>query len=231
MISAYGNVGLSLGLPFANFSFSGALTPLSKLIVCAVMLRGRHRGLPVAIDRAVMLPKEFKKAMGMRDEGDGTSRAAASNAGPNDLEDSDDEDDDGIENESSSFSAVEANGARTGVGAGFRHDGKGADTKSLRRSILEGANMNNDRRGDDRVSFSDTVSDRDFVVPRSHPQEENMKDVGYFYEANRDGRERDHSLAESRREANGDSDGREDLDGYDTSARTSTTAHTNERTE
>lgn len=26
------------------------------------MLRGRHRGLPVAIDRAVMLPFEFKKA-------------------------------------------------------------------------------------------------------------------------------------------------------------------------
>ena len=24
------------------------------------MLRGRHRGLPVALDRAVMLPQEFK---------------------------------------------------------------------------------------------------------------------------------------------------------------------------
>lgn len=44
----------------ANFSFSGALQPLSKLIICAVMLRGRHRGLPVAIDRAVMLPSEFQ---------------------------------------------------------------------------------------------------------------------------------------------------------------------------
>lgn len=32
---------------------------LSKLVVCAVMIRGRHRGLPVAIDRAVMLPNEF----------------------------------------------------------------------------------------------------------------------------------------------------------------------------
>ena len=45
----------------ANFSFSGAFTPTSKLIVCLVMLRGRHRGLPNAIDRAVMLPNEFKK--------------------------------------------------------------------------------------------------------------------------------------------------------------------------
>lgn len=29
--------------------------------MCVVMIRGRHRGLPVAIDRAVMLPKEFRK--------------------------------------------------------------------------------------------------------------------------------------------------------------------------
>lgn len=27
-----------------------------------VMIRGRHRGLPVAIDRAIMLPSEFEKA-------------------------------------------------------------------------------------------------------------------------------------------------------------------------
>lgn len=77
LVSAYGTVGLSLGVPYvridlqisrctltwlfqANYSFSGALSPLSKLIVCVVMLRGRHRGLPVAIDRAVMLPFEFR---------------------------------------------------------------------------------------------------------------------------------------------------------------------------
>ncbi|KAG9009870.1 low affinity potassium transporter [Tulasnella sp. JGI-2019a] len=55
LVSAYGTIGLSLGLPDQNYSFSGALTPLSKFIVCLVMLRGRHRGLPVAIDRAVLL--------------------------------------------------------------------------------------------------------------------------------------------------------------------------------
>ncbi|KAI0090704.1 cation transport protein-domain-containing protein [Irpex rosettiformis] len=60
LVSAYGSVGLSLGVPYANYSFSGALKPLSKLIVCLVMLRGRHRGLPVAIDRAVILPFEFR---------------------------------------------------------------------------------------------------------------------------------------------------------------------------
>ncbi|KAL5504732.1 hypothetical protein ACEPAH_7395 [Sanghuangporus vaninii] len=62
IISAYSGVGMSMGVPYANFSFSGAFTPLSKLIMVLVMLRGRHRGLPVAIDRAVMLPFEFKKA-------------------------------------------------------------------------------------------------------------------------------------------------------------------------
>ena len=27
------------------------------------MIRGRHRGLPVALDRAVMLPREFRQHM------------------------------------------------------------------------------------------------------------------------------------------------------------------------
>ncbi|KZT28729.1 TrkH-domain-containing protein [Neolentinus lepideus HHB14362 ss-1] len=60
LVSAYGTVGLSLGIPTANYSFAGALRTLSKLILCAVMLRGRHRGLPVALDRAVLLPSEFR---------------------------------------------------------------------------------------------------------------------------------------------------------------------------
>jgi hypothetical protein len=38
---------------------SGGFRKLSKLVLILVMLRGRHRGLPVAIDRAVMLPKDF----------------------------------------------------------------------------------------------------------------------------------------------------------------------------
>ena len=44
-----------------NYSLSGEFHVLSKLIVCAVMLRGRHRGLPDALDRAVLLPREFSK--------------------------------------------------------------------------------------------------------------------------------------------------------------------------
>ncbi|KAL1963902.1 hypothetical protein VTN77DRAFT_7708 [Rasamsonia byssochlamydoides] len=58
VVSAYGCVGISVGLPNQNYSFCGAWHTISKLILVAVMLRGRHRGLPVAIDKAVMLPDE-----------------------------------------------------------------------------------------------------------------------------------------------------------------------------
>ncbi|KAG8907172.1 low affinity potassium transporter [Tulasnella sp. 403] len=61
IVSAYATVGLSLGIPNQNYSFSGALRPLSKLILCLVMLRGRHRDLPQAIDRAILLPHEFSR--------------------------------------------------------------------------------------------------------------------------------------------------------------------------
>lgn len=56
VVSAYGTVGISTGLPDQNYSFSGAWNVGSKLVLCLVMLRGRHRGLPVALDRAVRLP-------------------------------------------------------------------------------------------------------------------------------------------------------------------------------
>ncbi|KAE8540063.1 hypothetical protein D1P53_004001 [Cryptococcus gattii VGV] len=62
LVSAYATVGLSLGVPYDNYSFCGGFRKLSKLVVIIVMLRGRHRGLPVAIDRAVMLPKDFTAA-------------------------------------------------------------------------------------------------------------------------------------------------------------------------
>ncbi|KAJ9612985.1 hypothetical protein H2200_002926 [Cladophialophora chaetospira] len=58
VISAYGCVGISVGIPSNNYSFSGSWHLASKLVLCAVMLRGRHRGLPVSIDRAVLLPDE-----------------------------------------------------------------------------------------------------------------------------------------------------------------------------
>lgn len=57
-VSGYGCVGVSVGVPYDSFSFAGSWHTLSKLVLCAVMLRGRHRGLPVAIDKAVLLPSE-----------------------------------------------------------------------------------------------------------------------------------------------------------------------------
>ena len=62
VVSGYGCVGISIGLPNAAYSFCGGWHKFSKLILCAVMIRGRHRGLPVAIDRAVLLPGEYLAA-------------------------------------------------------------------------------------------------------------------------------------------------------------------------
>lgn len=58
IVSAYGTVGISVGLPDASYSFAGGWHTASKIVLCLVMLRGRHRGLPVALDRAVRLPGE-----------------------------------------------------------------------------------------------------------------------------------------------------------------------------
>ncbi|KKK21325.1 hypothetical protein ARAM_004090 [Aspergillus rambellii] len=58
VITAYGCVGISTGYPGTSVSFCGVWHSLSKLILAAVALRGRHRGLPVVIDKAIMLPNE-----------------------------------------------------------------------------------------------------------------------------------------------------------------------------
>lgn len=56
--SAYGTVGLSTGVPYDQYSLSGAFQTGSKVVMLGVMLRGRHRGLPLAIDRSILLPGE-----------------------------------------------------------------------------------------------------------------------------------------------------------------------------
>ena len=75
IVSAYGCVGISVGIPWNAYSFCGTWQTLSKLILCAVMLRGRHRGLPVAIDKAVQLPGERH---GQAEEDDGRIRLSRS---------------------------------------------------------------------------------------------------------------------------------------------------------
>ncbi|KAG8160329.1 hypothetical protein KVR01_009865 [Diaporthe batatas] len=56
IVSGYTNIGLSMGLPDHSFSFSGGWYTGSKLVMIVMMIRGRHRGLPVALDHAVKLP-------------------------------------------------------------------------------------------------------------------------------------------------------------------------------
>ncbi|KAF2483378.1 cation transport protein-domain-containing protein [Neohortaea acidophila] len=60
IVSAYGTVGLSLGYPTDDTSFSAQFHIISKLVIMAMMLRGRHRGLPYALDRAILLPSDQK---------------------------------------------------------------------------------------------------------------------------------------------------------------------------
>lgn len=58
IVSAYGTVGLSLGYPGTDPSLSGQFTVISKLVIIATLIRGRHRGLPYTIDRAILLPSD-----------------------------------------------------------------------------------------------------------------------------------------------------------------------------
>ncbi|KAL4782795.1 cation transport protein-domain-containing protein [Aspergillus varians] len=58
VVSAYGTVGLSLGYPGVNYSFVGEFRVISTLVIIAMQIRGRHRGLPYTLDRAILLPSE-----------------------------------------------------------------------------------------------------------------------------------------------------------------------------
>ncbi|KEY71269.1 hypothetical protein S7711_02375 [Stachybotrys chartarum IBT 7711] len=69
VVSAYGNVGLSLGHPSVMTSLCGQFGVFGKLVICAMMIRGRHRGLPNAIDRAIMLPDEANDRPEMNQDG------------------------------------------------------------------------------------------------------------------------------------------------------------------
>lgn len=72
IVSAYGTVGLSQGYPGSNTSFSGQFRTLSKLIIIAMQIRGRHRGLPYGLDRAIQLPSE---SLHQKENEDATLRA------------------------------------------------------------------------------------------------------------------------------------------------------------
>lgn len=52
----------------ANYSLCGDFRTISKLVLCAVMIRGRHRGLPVAIDRSILLPSDLEALHGLSND-------------------------------------------------------------------------------------------------------------------------------------------------------------------
>jgi Trk-type K+ transport system membrane component len=70
VVSAYGNVGLSMGYPTINFSFCGTWHTASKgtffflffsfflAMLVVVMLLGRHRGIPDSVDPSVQLNQQ-----------------------------------------------------------------------------------------------------------------------------------------------------------------------------
>ncbi|KAK3375307.1 cation transport protein-domain-containing protein [Podospora didyma] len=58
IVSAYGTVGMSLGYPDGDESLCSQFSVVGKLVIIAMMIRGRHRGLPYGLDRAILLPSE-----------------------------------------------------------------------------------------------------------------------------------------------------------------------------
>ncbi|GAB1320687.1 low affinity potassium transporter [Madurella fahalii] len=73
VVSAYGTVGLSLGYPTVNMSLCSQFSVIGKLVLIAMMIRGRHRGLPYGLDRAILLPSESLNA---KDAADADARMA-----------------------------------------------------------------------------------------------------------------------------------------------------------
>ena len=53
--SAFGSVGLSTGYPGELYSYSGAFTTWSKILIFGTFFAGRHRGLPTSLDPSVSL--------------------------------------------------------------------------------------------------------------------------------------------------------------------------------
>lgn len=55
VVSAYGTVGMSMGFPTTSASLSSQFSTVGKLVIMALMIRGRHRGLPYRVDRSIIL--------------------------------------------------------------------------------------------------------------------------------------------------------------------------------
>ena len=83
IVSAYGTVGLSLGYPNIDASLSAEFTVLSKLTIIAMQIRGRNRGLPYELDRAILLPSE---SLHKKEDEDAAHRMMRRNSNASTLE-------------------------------------------------------------------------------------------------------------------------------------------------
>ena len=83
IVSAYGTVGLSLGYPNIDASFSAEFTVVSKLVIIAMQIRGRHRGLPNELDRAILLPSD---SLHKKEDEDAARRMQRRNSSISNLE-------------------------------------------------------------------------------------------------------------------------------------------------
>lgn len=82
VISAYGTVGLSLGYPGINASFSAEFGVIAKLVIIAMQIRGRHRGLPYGLDKAILLPSEHLQEQEAQDAARMARRRSSAGAIP-----------------------------------------------------------------------------------------------------------------------------------------------------
>lgn len=139
IVSAYGTVGLSLGYPTVDTSLSSQFHTLSKLIVVAMMIRGRHRGLPYSLDKAILLPSE---GLQEKEEAEASRRLAR---------------------RASLAPSFQTNGGPTRVNT------NGSAPSSVRRPSAGGGNAyaynnNNNRGGDSEKAPDETESGREHFM-------------------------------------------------------------------
>lgn len=136
IISAYGTVGLSLGYSGGNASLSSQFSVVGKLVIIAMQIRGRHRGLPYGLDRAVLLPSAKRFEEEALDAQPGLARQAT-------------------------HLTTRTTGAASGVDPGLRR-GRSRDRGLITSFLHPGPPV---ARGDRAVSRSRRVS-IDFAAPR-----------------------------------------------------------------
>ena len=80
IISAYGNVGLSMGVPNKPYSLSGEFSKMGYLIIIFVMYLGKHRGMP-ALDASAIDFFRADAAAAAADRGKGKGKGEGEDRG------------------------------------------------------------------------------------------------------------------------------------------------------